>query len=84
MRRSCEGWSLGAIQVLKLPRLASAWMVAWLAAASALGGVLTARRNHDYRTAVALWADTTAKRPGNASAHGKPGFGSGEGTGTLE
>jgi len=32
-------------------------------------GVLTARRNRDYRSDVALWADTVAKVPGNARAH---------------
>lgn len=43
-----------------------AWVL--LAAAAALGAV-TARRNADYRSAVALWADTVAKRPANALAH---------------
>ncbi|HTT58261.1 MAG TPA: tetratricopeptide repeat protein [Opitutaceae bacterium] len=38
-----------------------------LALALALG-VLTARRNADYRTALALWEDTVAKRPDNARA----------------
>ncbi len=32
-------------------------------------GVLTVRRNHDYRTAIALYTDTAVKRPGNAFAH---------------
>jgi len=31
-------------------------------------GVLTARRNADYRTALALWEDTVTKRPDNARA----------------
>ena len=30
---------------------------------------LTCRRNEDYRSAVALWGDTVAKRPRNALAH---------------
>lgn len=30
---------------------------------AAAGGVLTARRNTDYRTELGLWADTVAKRP---------------------
>lgn len=30
--------------------------------------VATVRRNHDYRTALALWQDTVDKRPGNARA----------------
>ena len=42
----------------------------WFAAALALlSGGLTFARNHDYRDAVALWADTAAKRPTNARAH---------------
>lgn len=32
-------------------------------------GVLTVQRNHDYRSVVAIWADTAAKRPENARAH---------------
>ena len=32
-------------------------------------GALTARRNRDYRTAVALWSDTVAKRPASARVH---------------
>jgi Flp pilus assembly protein TadD len=43
----------------------------WLVfGALALGlGVLTARRNDDYRSELAIWKDTTAKRPGNAVAY---------------
>jgi tetratricopeptide (TPR) repeat protein len=38
--------------------------------AVALGlGLLTARRNLDYRTDLAIWWDTIAKRPDNATAH---------------
>ena len=41
-----------------------------IAAALALGStVLVLRRNADYRSDVALYADTVAKRPGNAFAH---------------
>jgi Flp pilus assembly protein TadD len=32
-------------------------------------GVLTLRRNEDYRTAVSLWADVAAKRPASCRAH---------------
>jgi protein O-mannosyl-transferase len=32
-------------------------------------GVLTVRRNVDYRSALSLWADTVAKRPDNPRAH---------------
>ncbi len=55
--------------------LASAFHLAgrrvWLvAAALALAlGVTTARRNHDYRSAEAIWRDTVAKQPTNARAH---------------
>ena len=42
----------------------------WLWAAVALaGGVGTWVRNLDYRSERAIWADTVAKRPGNARAH---------------
>lgn len=30
---------------------------------------LTIRRNEDYRSELAIWSDTVAKRPGNALAH---------------
>jgi protein O-mannosyl-transferase len=33
------------------------------------GAMLTARRNVDFRSALAIWNDTVAKRPGNALAH---------------
>lgn len=32
-------------------------------------GYLTWDRNQDYRTAVTIWTDTVAKRPGNSRAH---------------
>jgi tetratricopeptide (TPR) repeat protein len=37
-------------------------------------GALTARRNEDYRSAVAIWNDTVAKRPDSARAHGNLGY----------
>lgn len=43
-----------------------------LFAAYALAAALacaTLRRNHDYRSAVAIWTDTVEKFPGNARAH---------------
>ncbi|HWA10895.1 MAG TPA: tetratricopeptide repeat protein [Opitutaceae bacterium] len=43
-------------------------LTAALAVALAFG-VLTFRRNEDYRTNLALWQDTVVKRPGNAIAH---------------
>jgi tetratricopeptide (TPR) repeat protein len=32
-------------------------------------GLLTARRNADYHSAITIWTDTVAKRPDNALAH---------------
>lgn len=43
-----------------------------LAIAAGLG-VLTFERNADYRSEIALWADTAAKRPANAGAHSSLG-----------
>ena len=41
----------------------------------ALGlGLLTARRNQDYRSELALWNDTVAKRPDNERAHNNLGL----------
>ena len=45
--------------------------VRWLAPLAGLalvGGGLTAVRNHDYRTEIALWSDTVAKAPRSARA----------------
>ena len=40
----------------------------------ALGlGVLTARRNEDYRSALTIWTDAVAKQPGNDRAHNNLG-----------
>jgi protein O-mannosyl-transferase len=40
----------------------------------ALGmGLLTARRNEDYRSELSIWSDTVAKRPDNARAHNNLG-----------
>lgn len=38
-------------------------------AATAGLAALTLQRNHDYRSEIALWEDTLAKRPDNALAH---------------
>ena len=32
-------------------------------------GFLTVQRNQDYRSSIAIWGDTVAKRPGNLRAH---------------
>ncbi|MBK8477524.1 MAG: tetratricopeptide repeat protein [Opitutaceae bacterium] len=50
---------------LWMPR---AFLPAGLIVAGVLG-VLTFQRNHDYRTAIAIWGDTVAKRPQSARAH---------------
>lgn len=38
-------------------------------AAAAASVIVTANRNRDYRSPLTIWADTIAKRPGNARAH---------------
>lgn len=66
-----------AVTVVGLHRLATARggvrgaAAVWIgcAAAGLACVVLTARRNTDYRTDVALWTDTIAKRPENPLAH---------------
>ncbi len=51
----------------------AAWLgprTGWLWLLPALGCItLTIRRNEDYRSELAIWGDTVAKRPGNALAH---------------
>ena len=54
------------------PRAGRRGLVALLALAAGLG-VLTLRRNADYRSEIALWGDTAAKRPANAGAHASLG-----------
>ncbi len=49
-------------------RLGRRSVAVFLAAAVGLG-LLTARRNEDYRTGLSIWNDTVAKRPDNARAH---------------
>ncbi|MDE3083758.1 MAG: tetratricopeptide repeat protein [Verrucomicrobiota bacterium] len=39
------------------------------AAIAVVIGLLTERRNRDYRSDLAIWSDTVAKRPNNAIAH---------------
>jgi tetratricopeptide (TPR) repeat protein len=53
-------------------RLGRRRVAVFLAAAVGLG-LLTARRNEDYRTAVSIWNDTVAKCPENARAHSNLG-----------
>lgn len=47
-------------------------LLAWPIAALVLGA-LTWQRHADYRSNVALWSDTVAKRPANARAHSNLG-----------
>jgi tetratricopeptide (TPR) repeat protein len=42
--------------------------------AAGAAGWLTVRRNHDYRSDVAIWRDTAAKEPGNARARNNFGL----------
>ncbi len=65
--------SLAAISVVVVMAL-HAWLGRYAWAACALAavalGIVTSRRNEDYRTEVSLWSVTVAQRPGNALAHG--------------
>ncbi len=54
------------------PRGGRRGLAALLALAAGLG-FLTFQRNADYRSEIALWADTAAKRPANAGAHSSLG-----------
>jgi tetratricopeptide (TPR) repeat protein len=47
-------------------------VVAFAVVGALLAG-LTARRNHDYRNAIAIWTDTVDKVPGNARARNQLG-----------
>ncbi len=57
-----------ALGVLGLHALAGRRGPVIVAALAVALGVLTIRRNADYRSAVAIWTDTAAKCPGNARA----------------
>lgn len=46
----------------------------WIAGSLTVGSVaLTVQRNLDYRSVAGIWADTVAKRPGNANARNNLG-----------
>lgn len=49
-------------------------ITAFILALAVLLGMATVARNRDYRTALALWEDTIAKRPGNARAWYNRGY----------
>jgi len=53
-------------------RCGSRGLAALLALAAGFG-LLSFRRNTDYRSEIALWEDTVAKRPANAGAHANLG-----------
>jgi tetratricopeptide (TPR) repeat protein len=64
-----------AIQRLGLRRLAERRVVVGIAAATVVVLMaLTVDRNHDYRSAVAMWTDVVAKRPANARGHSNLGL----------
>jgi tetratricopeptide (TPR) repeat protein len=48
-------------------------LIAFTLVFAAAGCALTLRRNRDYLSAVALWADTVAKRPDSARVHASLG-----------
>ncbi len=67
---------LAAVLVLAVTALHSAVGARSLAVVSAVAigcGLLTARRNQDYRNSLVLWTDTVAKAPANARAHSNLG-----------
>lgn len=64
--------SLAAVTALAAAgafRLGGRRMLAGLLVVACAFGVLTFRRNQDYRTDLSLWEDTVAKRPDNPIAH---------------
>ena len=66
----------GVITLVVLGMYAALGRRAWAAVALlAVGlGCLTARRNQDYRSALALWSDTVEKCPGNGRAQNNLGL----------
>ncbi len=61
--------ALGVVAARRALRLEGRILLGLALVLAGAGGVLTARRNRDYRTAVALWSDTVAKRPASARVH---------------
>lgn len=57
------------LAVLVAYRWWTKWALATAAGLAVLAGLVTVDRNFDYRSAIALWTDTIAKRPDNARAH---------------
>ena len=60
--------------VVGIYRLIGQRSVIVLAAFAMALGFLTAQRNMDYRSELAIWSDTVAKRPNNPRAHNNLGF----------
>ena len=58
-----------ALTLLVAYRWSARWTLAGAAGLAVLAGFATAQRNFDYRSALALWSDTVAKRPDNPRAH---------------
>jgi len=63
-----------ALGVLGLYRLIGRRSLAVCAAVAAGLGWLTAQRNQDYRSELAIWSDTVAKCPDNERAHNNHGI----------
>jgi len=58
-----------ALGLVGVWRVAGRWAPAVGLGLAGVCFVLTVARNEDYASAQAIWADTVAKRPGNARAH---------------
>lgn len=62
--------ALGVIAVYQLLRTRPRLLLALGVLVPTALAAITVRRHDAYRTEIALWTDTVAKRPGNARAHG--------------
>ena len=71
MYLSLAALAVGVALVTRVMLGRRGWML-WSAVVVGLG-VVTVQRNADYRSAVSIYADTVAKRPGNAFAHNNLG-----------
>ena len=63
-----------ALGVVGLHRLIGRCSLLVFAAAAVGLGWLTVQRNQDYRSELAIWSDTVAKRPDSARAHNNLGY----------
>lgn len=71
MYLSLVALAVGVALLAKVVLARRGWIF-WAALVVALG-IGTLQRNADYRSAVSIYADTVAKRPGNAFAHNNLG-----------